>query len=122
MAEQRSARYDQATLEQAVLTVLFEMRALIDVFEDKGLLRRGEVSERIRAMKEMAAGTHPAPQRESGEMEGTKSLAYGRAHKGNGRSYSSAHDTSPQNGKQTDEQGCGGAVPSRQGSLSTGRP
>lgn len=48
-------RYDAATIEQAVLTLLVEMRALIKVFERKGLLRPGEVSTEIFTMRNLAA-------------------------------------------------------------------
>jgi hypothetical protein len=50
-------RYDVATIEQAVLTLLVEMRALIKVFERKGFLRPGEVSGEILTMRNLAAAT-----------------------------------------------------------------
>jgi hypothetical protein len=53
----RTPRYDVATIEQAVLTLLVEMRALIKVFERKGFLRPGEVSGEILTMRNLAATT-----------------------------------------------------------------
>jgi hypothetical protein len=58
--ESGATRYEPAIIEQAVLAMLFEMRALISVFERKGYLRPGEVSDEIHEMKRIAAGAdHP---------------------------------------------------------------
>lgn len=50
-----AARYDLATLEQALLAHLFETKALLNVLERKGLLAVEEVIGEIRRLKEGAA-------------------------------------------------------------------
>jgi len=72
-----ATRYDAATIEQAVLTLLVEMRALIKVFERKGLLRPGEVSCEILTMKNLAAATMRHRQRREGNgPEGARPSAH----------------------------------------------
>ena len=85
--DERTPRYDAATIEQAVLTVLFEMRALINVFEDKGLLRVGEVSEEIQRMKNLAAGFASAgARRDRGDSAGARPKRVSGTGGGNGDS------------------------------------
>jgi hypothetical protein len=68
--ESGATRYDPAIIEQAVLAILFEMRALITLFERKGFLRPGEVSDEIRGMKRIAAGADRPQATSSGKRNG----------------------------------------------------
>jgi hypothetical protein len=65
-----AARYDVATLQEALLAHLFETKALLNVLERKGLLAVEEVIGEIRRLKEVAANPdnraedRPAPARQ----------------------------------------------------------
>jgi hypothetical protein len=98
-----TTRYDAATIEQVVLTVLLEMQAMITVFERKGLLHRGEVSHEILTMRNRAAGVTDHRRRPGGRGIRETALRKPSARAASSGRDGGAHQTAaPQPGGESD--------------------